>query len=322
MTLYDLLELPINANEKEIKAAYKKIAKKYHPDVDGGDQEKFVRINNAYSILSNPIQKQKYDTMLSSSSAKTFEIFAKGAANPDTYYSDSDLWHKSFMKNNQITTEWNFEVPNENNNFYSEENYKFSENNFYDQKEENYNDINKNFYSLSFENQDPFLDFEISSLFYLIFRNTEIDSLIFNRLFFRDEFVCSNLPPEELINFYKTKYNYNNWLERKKNLDIKIVLEATELELRTGMEIKVPLNIKCINEGNFQQIWYARQKKYILNIPPKTKNGEIMEFFDKGHSALGWKGDLIVIIKIVPIVNDRIKILDENSSTNFKKLWF
>lgn len=91
MTLYDLLEIPTNASDKEIKNAYKKMARRYHPDINKDGQAMFVRINNAYAILSDSRQKAKYDTMLSSSTARTFEIFTSGAANPDTYYSPSDL---------------------------------------------------------------------------------------------------------------------------------------------------------------------------------------------------------------------------------------
>ena len=37
---YDKLGLPVTATEKEVKAAYKKLAKRYHPDVNPGDKEK------------------------------------------------------------------------------------------------------------------------------------------------------------------------------------------------------------------------------------------------------------------------------------------
>ncbi|WP_033160038.1 J domain-containing protein [Mycoplasmoides alvi] len=327
MTLYDLLELPINATDKDIKIAYKRIAKKHHPDIAGGDQDKFVRINNAYSILSDPVQKRKYDTMLNTSSQKTFEIFAKGAANPDTYYSESDLWHKLFMENNNLTKEWNFGSVE---NF--DENYN---NNFWYPGQSNYMDhvnfprmyvseaTDSKFYeSDSSKKMESFLDFEISLLFYCISKNLQIDHVLFNQLLFREVFLQSNLPPDQLIDFYKSKYNYDNWLELKKNMDIKLVLEATERESKTGMEIKVPLNIKCINQNNYQQVWHIKQKNYILNIPPKAKNGEIMEFFNKGHNALGWQGDLIVVIKIVPTVVERITILDNKESENLSELWF
>ena len=52
------------ATEDEIKSAYRNLAKKYHPDLNGGDtslSEKFKDINEAYEILGNPISRKKYD---------------------------------------------------------------------------------------------------------------------------------------------------------------------------------------------------------------------------------------------------------------------
>lgn len=54
---HDVLGVPHGASEKDIKAAYKKLAKKYHPDLNGGDKEaeaKFKEINSAYQSLTNP----------------------------------------------------------------------------------------------------------------------------------------------------------------------------------------------------------------------------------------------------------------------------
>lgn len=63
---YKLLELPqnIKSSQPEIKIAYRTQAKKYHPDVNiqnKAAEERFKDINEAYKILSDPIQKRKYD---------------------------------------------------------------------------------------------------------------------------------------------------------------------------------------------------------------------------------------------------------------------
>jgi len=58
---YDILNVARNADEDEIKKAFKKLAMKYHPDKRGGDAEKFKEINEAYDVLSNPEKKQMYD---------------------------------------------------------------------------------------------------------------------------------------------------------------------------------------------------------------------------------------------------------------------
>ena len=63
---YKLLELPqnIKSSQSEIKIEYRTQAKKYHPDVNiqnKAAEERFKDINEAYKILSDPIQKRKYD---------------------------------------------------------------------------------------------------------------------------------------------------------------------------------------------------------------------------------------------------------------------
>lgn len=59
--LYDILNIDKNTTKEEIKKAYKKMAKKYHPDKIGGDEEKIKEINKAYLILYNEITRTEYD---------------------------------------------------------------------------------------------------------------------------------------------------------------------------------------------------------------------------------------------------------------------
>ncbi len=61
---YNILGVNRDANEREIKQAYRKLARKYHPDVNPGDKSaeaKFKQINEAYEVLSNKEARQKYD---------------------------------------------------------------------------------------------------------------------------------------------------------------------------------------------------------------------------------------------------------------------
>lgn len=62
-SLYDTLEISENASQEEIKKAYRKLARKYHPDInkDSGAEEKFKEINAAYEVLSDENKKAQYD---------------------------------------------------------------------------------------------------------------------------------------------------------------------------------------------------------------------------------------------------------------------
>lgn len=61
---YEVLGVNKNATENEIKHAYRKVAKKYHPDMNPGDknaEEKFKEASEAYEVLSDPDKRARYD---------------------------------------------------------------------------------------------------------------------------------------------------------------------------------------------------------------------------------------------------------------------
>ena len=61
---YEVLGIGKNATDAEIKSAYRKLAKKYHPDLNPGDkeaEEKFKEVNEANDVLSDPQKRQRYD---------------------------------------------------------------------------------------------------------------------------------------------------------------------------------------------------------------------------------------------------------------------
>ena len=60
---YEILGVTPDSSTAEIKAAYRKLARKYHPDVNPDSAERFKDITEAYEILSNNSQRNKYDTL-------------------------------------------------------------------------------------------------------------------------------------------------------------------------------------------------------------------------------------------------------------------
>ena len=58
---YSVLGVSKNADKDEIKKAFRKLAHKYHPDKDGGDEAKFKEVNEAYQVLSDDKKRQQYD---------------------------------------------------------------------------------------------------------------------------------------------------------------------------------------------------------------------------------------------------------------------
>ena len=60
-----MIGVPKTASEDEIKKAYRKLAKKYHPDTNAGDpvaEEKLKVVNEAYDVLGDEKKKKLYDT--------------------------------------------------------------------------------------------------------------------------------------------------------------------------------------------------------------------------------------------------------------------
>jgi len=76
---YQVLGIAKNASEKEIKQAFRRLARKHHPDVNPGDrgaESKFKEINEAHEVLSDPEKRRKYDQL--GANWKQYEQYARG----------------------------------------------------------------------------------------------------------------------------------------------------------------------------------------------------------------------------------------------------
>lgn len=68
---YLILGVSKNASDSELKQAYYKLAKEYHPDHNKGHESKFKEINEAYEVLSDHNERRNYD------SSRTFGSFTR-----------------------------------------------------------------------------------------------------------------------------------------------------------------------------------------------------------------------------------------------------
>lgn len=94
---YEVLGVSVDSTNAEIKSAYRKLARKYHPDInkDEGAINIFKNITEAYEVLSNEVERSKYNTLkgffksekTSTSSQKAEEIYKEGQSKNTSYHS-------------------------------------------------------------------------------------------------------------------------------------------------------------------------------------------------------------------------------------------
>lgn len=87
-THYDNLQVAENASPEVIKGAYRFLAQKWHPDRNPSEREKSEKvtklINQAYSVLSDPIRRKEHDEWIKSERSKAQEAVAQPAAQPES----------------------------------------------------------------------------------------------------------------------------------------------------------------------------------------------------------------------------------------------
>lgn len=99
MDYYDILGIKKNATQEEIKKAYRTLAKKYHPDQNHGDkvaEEKFKKINEAYTVLADEEKRRMYDGGFYGSNYQNTQGPSTGSTSTGTYGRDpfQEFWEE------------------------------------------------------------------------------------------------------------------------------------------------------------------------------------------------------------------------------------
>ena len=91
---YAALGVAKTASEKEIKQAYRKLARKHHPDVNPNDasaEAKFKEINEAYEVLGDPEKRKKYDEL-----GANWKMYEQAGAGGGGYRPQAGAWNVNF----------------------------------------------------------------------------------------------------------------------------------------------------------------------------------------------------------------------------------
>lgn len=93
---YEVLGVKKAADEKEIKRAYRKLAKKYHPDTNSNNpqaEQKFKEITEAYTVLSTPEKRKLYDQFGHAAFDGGFDTATNAGGYSRQYQGNSGSWH-------------------------------------------------------------------------------------------------------------------------------------------------------------------------------------------------------------------------------------
>ncbi len=319
---YKILEVTEFSNIEEIKLAYRKLARKFHPDIAGNTPDiisKFKEIHEAYEILSNQTKKADYDA------ARKFYSYAKNGATKQTTQNTQNTNHQTTTTNPNNKTK---------KTFHSKKNFNFNwENifNFSHQETQNYQQKGK----------DIFSDIEIS-IEEATFGTTKIINMLQTN-------ICPKCNGKKFINgsscsYCKGKGETSNY----KRFNIKIpagIKDKSKIRLSEEGEagfnggkngdLYLTIHIKKLNNYKIDGLNILKtitiepyeavlganipistpQGNVKLKISPNTKNGQKIRLSNCGISENNKKGDMIITIEIqIP------QKLSEDEINLYKKL--
>ncbi|CAK5011556.1 unnamed protein product [Meloidogyne enterolobii] len=108
--LYEILEVSQNATQTELKSAFYKLSKRYHPDVSGSSDasnKKFVEISNAYETLKDEQKRREYDRQLRFGTSQERPGTGRETGQPPTW--STDFHPRPPFKNQEWEKEWKWQ---------------------------------------------------------------------------------------------------------------------------------------------------------------------------------------------------------------------
>lgn len=97
---YDILGIPQNADSNQIKAAFRRLAKLYHPDKNSQGKEHFAKILLAYEVLIDSVKRRQYDLKLKHGSAESLKAKAKSQKQKEWGFSEEELKRRNYFREN------------------------------------------------------------------------------------------------------------------------------------------------------------------------------------------------------------------------------
>ena len=95
---YQILQVMPTATQAEIKAAYRRLAKQFHPDKNPGAEEKFKLIKEAYETLIDEVKRSKYDTKRNYSIAAEIKKTDTAKKQKTYTFSEAELKHRQYYQ--------------------------------------------------------------------------------------------------------------------------------------------------------------------------------------------------------------------------------
>jgi curved DNA-binding protein len=265
---YQTLGVPDNANQEDIKRAFRKLAFKYHPDTNPGNEkqaeEKFKEINEAYGVLGDKNKRQQYDF------ARRGQFAGAGYEYKGFPYSQQDIFRDTFA--NQAT----------------------------------FNELNRMFAQAGLRFDPDFLNrvfFEGSGFMFQFFATP--GGTIRRAYRFRDETSDEQYYPHARVSSYKPNLIERLLLKITAKIGKHVLRKLFDFQFETkqnlDQQIELEIPLAEADSGGERQIIYkrgGRTKKLMVKIPPGVKPGTNIRLKGMGIKEGKKSGDLYLLIKV------------------------